>query len=196
MAYSDFDLKRAVTELGLSRGTDTNLFAGVTPIEPSDYLRDCLAEFTPPAIAFGTESSRRETIIFPVLAEAERHSPPPVNIASGVTSDVDKARGRTGLCDYLLTRSPETYCVAAPAFAAVVAKKEDLTPGLGQCAAELVAVRIFNETEGHPRPVVYGCVANGHAWRFLKLDGSILTIDTVIDPLDRLLGILVRIASE
>jgi len=34
----------------------------------------------------------------------------------------------------------------------VEAKKENLVAGLGQCVAEMVAIRMFNEQEGTPLP--------------------------------------------
>ncbi len=198
MAYSDFDLKRAVTELGLTRGPDVNLFPSVVPVEPSEYLRAWLAEFGAVALSMGSEFGRRESIIFPVLAEAKRHTPPPVTIAPGVTFEVDKARGLSGVCDYLITRSPETYYVDAPVAVVVEGKKDDPLSGLGQCAAELVAVRLFNEREGRVLLVVFGCVTNGQEWKFLQLEGAVLTIDRAVYTLNQLpviLGILVRIAS-
>ncbi len=199
MAYSDFDLKRAVTDFGLTDPTLVPLFPDVPPVEPTDYLRAWLAEFAPVAMGLMTESGRRESIIFPVLAEAKRRTPAPVTIASGVTFDVDKARGLTGQCDYLLTRSANVFYVTAPAFAVVEAKKEDLVPGLGQCVAEMVAIQMYNEQQGAPRPVVYGCVTNGNQWRFLKLDGKVLTIDHAdysLTQLPTLLGVLVRIGRD
>jgi hypothetical protein len=198
MAYSDFDLKRAVTELGLSRGPDVDLFPGVEPVEPSPYLREWLAEFGSVALRMGSEFGRRESIIFPVLAEAKRHTPPPVTIAPGVTFEVDKARGLTGVCDYLISRSPETYYVDAPVAVVVEGKKDDPLSGLGQCAAELVAVRVFNEREGRALPLLFGCVTNGQEWKFLLLEGTTLSIDRPMYSLSQLpaiLGILVRIAS-
>ncbi|HEX4607887.1 MAG TPA: hypothetical protein VH092_06765 [Urbifossiella sp.] len=199
MAYSDFDLKTAVTDFGLSTPVNVPLFADVAPVDPSDYLRDWLAEFAPVAMGLSTEAGRREAMIFPILAEAKRRAPPPVTIASGVTFDVDKARGLSGMCDYILTRSPNVYYVTAPAVAVVEAKREDLISGLGQCVAEMVAIQLFNEQQASPRPLVYGRVTTGNQWRFLRLDGKALAIDSVEYSLDRLpsiLGILVRIASE
>lgn len=197
MAYSDFDLKKAVTELGLTRG-DEDLFPTVAPVEPSPFLRDWLAEFGTVALNMGSEFGRRESIIFPVLAEAKRHTPPPVTIAQSVAFEVDRSRGLTGLCDYLITRSPETYYVEAPVAVVVEGKKDDPLSGLGQCAAELVAVREFNQKEGRVLPVLFGCVTNGQVWKFLRLEGSTLVIDRAMYALDQLpviLGILVRIAS-
>src|SRR5262249_21881616 len=75
----------------------------------------------------------------------------------------------------------------------VEAKKEDLTPGLGQCAAEMVGARLFNERAGTAMEVVYGAVTSGTGWRFLSLSGSTLSVDLRedhISEVDRLLGIL------
>lgn len=78
------------------------------------------------------------------------------------------------------------------------AKKEDITGGLGQCVAEMVAIRIFNEKEKTLRPAVFGCVTSGNLWRFLKLEENILFIDKTeyyLRDLPRILGILVNIAE-
>jgi hypothetical protein len=47
--------------------------------------------------------------------------------------------------------------------------------------------------------VVYGCVSSGILWRFLKLEGNVVTIDCedyALKPIDRLLGILVWMARS
>ena len=199
MAYSDFDLKKVTTDFSLTQVHDRDLFAGVPPVQPSDYLRAWLAEFAPIAIGFGSERGRGEAIIFPVLAEAKRRSTGPVTVGSSVTFDVDKVRGLTGVCDYLLSRADDMYFIRAPIFAAVEAKREDVVPGLGQCAAEMVAVRIFNEKEGRRLPAVYGCSTSGSVWRFLKLEVNTLYIDKTeyhLSDLPILLGILVSIAGS
>jgi hypothetical protein len=102
-----------------------------------------------------------------------------------------------GFCDFLIARSPEIYYVQGPILAVVEAKKEDLVAGLGQCVAEMVAIRLFNEREGTPVAAVFGCVTSGSNWRFLKLEGSTLFIDRPeYYPRDaaKILGILVSIA--
>jgi hypothetical protein len=102
-----------------------------------------------------------------------------------------------GFCDFLIARSREIYYVQGPIVAIVEAKKEDLVGGLGQCAAEMVAIRLFNEREGTPLPAVFGCVTSGSIWRFLKLDQSKLFIDRAeyyLRDAAKILGILVSIA--
>ena len=93
-----------------------------------------------------------------MLAETMLRVGPSANVLPGVTFDVDKAQGLSGFCDYLIARSPEIYYVQGPVVAVVEAKKEDLVAGLGQCAAEMVAIRLFNEREGTPVPAVFAAV--------------------------------------
>ena len=87
-----------------------------------------------------------------MLAETQRRVEHKVKVLPGVAFDVDKTRGLTGFCDYLVARSPEIFYVQGPILAVVEAKKEDLVSGLGQCAAEMVAIRLFNEREGTQFP--------------------------------------------
>jgi hypothetical protein len=195
MAYADFDLKVAVQKFELSRNEGTDLFYDVEPVPPSDYLRDWLAEFAPVALGISTAQARREYIIAPILAEAKRRSRVAINVFPGVPLTVDQSRGLTGVCDYLIARSPEIYFAEAPIMTVVEAKKEDITSGLGQCVAEMVAIQLFNEREGTPMPAAYGCVTGGNLWKFLKLEGTVLTIDMTeyaLGEVAKIVGILVN----
>ena len=96
-----------------------------------------------------------EFIITPMLAETKLRAGPSVNVLPGVTFEVDKGRGLSGFCDFLIARSPEIYYIQAPIVAVVEAKKEDLIARLGQCVAEMVAIQLFNEREGTPTPAVF-----------------------------------------
>ncbi len=143
-----------------------------------------------------TEKAKSESIIFPILTEARRRAGLPATILSGVAFDVDRAVGLTGFCDFLIARSHEIYYIQAPIVAVVEAKKEDIIAGLGQCAAEMVAIRMFNVREQSPIPVVYGCVTSGTAWRFMKLEGQTLSIDRpeyYLTNVAKILGILVEV---
>ena len=72
-----------------------------------------------------------------------RYNEPEKGLAvySGQRLDVDPARGLTGECDYLLAVAPPVLPLRPPLLTVVEAKKADLDLGLGQCAAEMVAVR-------------------------------------------------------
>lgn len=198
MAYSDFDLKTAVQSFGLTEERDTDLFAAVPPLEPNEYLRAWLDEFARVAVGINTEQARREFIVAPVLAEAKRRAVGPVTVHPGVALDVDRGRGLSGFCDYIIARSPEYYYLRSPLVAVVEAKREDVVAGFGQCAAAMVGVREFNEKDGTPVPAVYGAVTSGNLWRFLRLAGSTLAIDRPeysLRDTPKLLGILVHLAG-
>jgi hypothetical protein len=193
--YADFDLKTALRTFELVNERDTDLFAAVEPIELNPHLVEWLDEFASVALGINTDKARSTYIITPILAEAKRRAGTPVNVLPGVAFDVDRARGLSGFCDYLITRSSKIFYIQAPIVAVVEAKKEDLIAGLGQCVAEMVAIRLFNEREQSPTPIVHGCVTSGNLWRFLKLEGSTLTIDRpeyCLPELPKILGILVH----
>jgi hypothetical protein len=199
MVFADFQLKTAVKAFDLSEDGKTDLFRDVEPIEPSEHLRGWLAEFAPVALGINTEQARRENIIAPILSESKRRSRVEINVLPGVMLTVDSARGLTGYCDYLIARSPEFFYVKSPVVAVVEAKREDLIAGLGQCAAEMVAIQLFNEKEGSPMPAVYGCVTSGSIWRFLKLQDRELFIDNreyYLQEVDKILGILAQITRD
>jgi hypothetical protein len=199
MAFGDFDLKKAVQAFGLVEDRNTDLFAPVEPLEPSDFLRVWLDEFAPVALGLNSEKARSEFIIAPILAEARRRLGSSVNVLPGVTFEVDRDQGLAGFCDFLIVRSAEIYYVQGPVAAVVEAKREDLIAALGQCVAEMVAIRLFNEREGTPIPTVFGCVTSGSNWRFLKLEGTALFIDKpeyYLRDAPKIVGILVSIARE
>jgi hypothetical protein len=196
MAFSDFDLKTAVHTFALTEDRDTDLFAAVEPVQPSEFLRVWLEKLAPVAMGVNSEKARSEFIITPMLAETKLRAGASVNVLPGVTFEVDKGRGLTGFCDFLIARSPEIYYIQAPIVAVVEAKKEDLIAGLGQCVAEMVAIQLFNEREGTPLPTVFGCVTSGTNWRFLKLERSRLFIDKPeyhLRDAAKILGILAHI---
>src|SRR5262249_14388185 len=163
----NFDLKTAAQTFDLTKNESMDLFSHVEPIAPGDILRAWLAEFAPIAAGVNTEMARREVIITPILAEAKRRSRVPITFFPGVALTADAARGRSGVGDCLIARSPEIYYVEAAIIAVVEAKREDLSAGLGQCVAEMVAIQLFNEREGMSEPVSYGCVTSGNLWKFL-----------------------------
>src|SRR5262249_38335906 len=112
--YADFDLKTAAQKFGLTRDESRDLFGNVEPIPPSDTFRGWLAEFAPVATGIGTEQARRDFIITPILADAKRRSWVALHVFPGALLDGDLARGRTGMCDYLIARSTEIYYCESP----------------------------------------------------------------------------------
>jgi hypothetical protein len=198
MAFSDFDLKTARERFGLTTDEGQDLFSGTLALDVPGLLREILDEWAPAALAMNTEKARSELIIAPILMEAVRLARPPVSMFSGAAFDVDKEQGLNGACDYLITRSAERYFISQPLIAVVEAKKEDIIGGLGQCVAAMVAARIFNERERNGPHIIYGIVTSGTNWRFLKLQNSVVLIDTIeyyLHQVGQILGILVSTIS-
>jgi len=196
MAYSDFDLRRAVTDFGLRDEWDTNLFHEISPLPISPGTRSFLDQYAPVAIGINSEFARCNYIITPILTEAERQAVGPAHVFPGVTLDVDQTRGLSGFCDYLISRAHKIYYLRSPIVAVMEAKREDIIGGLGQCAAAMVAIREFNERDGTPIPEVFGCVTTGSLWRFLRLTDSVLSIDLpeyYLQEVAKIVGIFVHL---
>ena len=198
MSYSKFTtLTEVLDKFGLSVVYDQELFPSVTPAPPGELLVATLDEYLPLALAIGTEKARSELLIMPVLAEIRRQLHAQISLFSGVDFNVDPKQGLNGYCDYLLSRSRDPFTIQAPVFALVEAKNEKLVTGLGQCVAEMIAAQLFNQRANKPLSPIYGAVTTGELWRFVKLEGTELTVDRDnenLNPLERLLGILTTIA--
>ena len=193
MAYSDFTLGSALKtfELKLSEGID--LFANIPKLESSQLLGEMLRENLPLALGSNTEKARSELIIAPILLELRRQFHHQIGLFSGIDFTIDSERGLNGSCDFLISRSPELLIIRAPVMTIIEAKKENINGGLGQCVAEMVAARIFNEREENQTPVVGGAVTTGDRWKFLKLERQAIAIDLteyLLSQLNQILGIL------
>jgi hypothetical protein len=199
MAYSDFTLKTACRTFDLVLDDEADLHADVPEVEIGPPLRASLEEHYPLAVAIHTEKARSELIVAPILLEVRRRGRHRISFFSGVDFDVDPERGLNGVCDFLLARSTVQLYIESPVLAVVEAKSDNIKAGLGQCVAEMVAARIFNEREGRGPTTIHGAVTTGSLWRFLRLEGSSLQVDEVEYPFDRLekvLGILLHCVGE
>ena len=194
MAYSDFDLKKVRHEFGLQIAEQPDLFADVLLVQPSAMLVDTLAETAHLAMAIHTEKARSEMLITPVLLDLWRQAQAQISLFSGTEFTVDEARGLTGYCDYILSRSKEQLTINAPVVMIVEAKNENIKGGLGQCVAEMIAAQLFNEREGNAIDSIYGAVTTGEIWKFLKLVGAVASIDLsdyyIVRDVPKILGIL------
>jgi hypothetical protein len=193
MAYSDFTLAKAKAAFGLTSQEGQNLFTNVAAVQPSSFLSQTLSEFTDLATLIGTEKARSEFLIAPILAEVRRQLRYRIALFSGTEFNVDPAQGLQGFCDFILSASEEQLYIDAPVMTIVAAKREDIIGGLGQCVSAMVAAQQFNEKKGQPIAQVYGAVTSGTNWRFLRLEGSQIAIDSpeyYVSQIDRILGIL------
>jgi hypothetical protein len=200
MAYSDFTLARIVKIFGLTVSEKLDIFAGVPDFNSSNYLQETLQYNLPLALAINTEKSRSAMIISPILIELKKCFSQPISLFSGVDFTVDATRGLNGTCDFLISRSPEQLFINAPVITIVEAKKEDINAGLGQCVAEMLAARLFNEREENQIDTIYGAVTTGDRWKFLKLKEQIIEIDLgehfLINNVNKILGILANAINE
>jgi hypothetical protein len=198
MAYSDFSLRDVLDRFQLGLSDVPDLFPAVPDVEPSPLLRSLLPEFFPLALAINTEKARSEYAIAPLLGGLRAQLGHRFSVFSGIDFTVDPGQGLAGYCDFILSRSPEQQLLRSPVAAIVEAKNENLKSGLGQCVAAMVGARLFNEREGHPIPAVFGAVTSGSLWRFLQLEGALVSLDQQeyhIRQLPKLLGILTWIVT-
>jgi hypothetical protein len=193
MAYSDFKLKELVKQFDLTLNENIDLFATIPEVEASEILKVMLKENASLAVDINTEKARSELIIAPILLEVRRQLNYQIGLFSGSEFNVSPERGLNGICDFLISLSPERLFISAPVITLVEAKKEDIKAGLGQCVAEMLASQLFNEQEQNEIKTIYGVVTSGTNWRFLKLEGKIVYIDTVeyyLRDVGKILGIL------
>lgn len=199
MSYSDFTLRRARQEFNLTIVEQPTFLPPTEPIPPSPFLTTFLDKHLPLALALNTEKARSEMLICPILLEVKDNLNQQISLFSGNDFTVDSSVGLSGVCDFLISRSPEQLFIEAPAVVVVEAKREDLNGGLGQCVAEMIAAQRFNEQNNKPVPAIYGAVTTGDRWKFLKLEGQTVTIgllEYTIPPVEHILGILVSLISD
>ena len=133
-------------------------------------------------------------IICPIFLELKDIFQQQISLFSGNEFTVDQSVGLNGVCDFLISKSPEQLFIEAPAMIVVEAKKEDINGGLGQCVAEMIAAQRFNEKNGYFVNKLYGCVTTGNLWKFIKLEEQTVTIglrEYSLPPVAENLGILV-----
>ncbi|AVH62733.1 hypothetical protein CDG77_03230 [Nostoc sp. 'Peltigera membranacea cyanobiont' 213] len=199
MSYSDFTLDRVRKTFGLTISDKIDIFASVDEVECPPLLEELLRENVPLALASNTEKSRSEMIIAPILIAVRKYLNNQISLFSGIDFTVDSAQGLNGNCDFIISRSPELLILNAPVITIVEAKKENINAGLGQCVAEMLAAKLFNEREGNNIQAIYGTVTTGTNWKFLKLIGQVIEIDLseyYINDIGKIIGILSNILTE
>jgi hypothetical protein len=181
MAYNKFKTETLNELLGIE-------------VEFKNIIPETLPDFKPSALlltilndaqleALGTEKSKSEHIVLPVIKELKRQNPNKFSYFSGYKFDVDKKLSLTGYCDFILSSIPNTPIIKTPVFLLVEAKNGEIENGIGQCGAEMYAAQLFNQQHQHPQPAIYGCVTNAFTWCFLKLENKTLYIDSQHIPL-------------
>jgi hypothetical protein len=195
MAFTKFTWLQLKEHFGL-RDATRPLFPSVTPVEPSAWLQTTLALA---ATTFPTtEKERSERIISPILLEMHARNKDTFAFFSGIDLTVDKKRGLSGECDFILSNRPTRYLEAA-IVGLVEAKKNDIDVGVPQCVAQMLAARIFNAKHHSTIQTIYGCVTTAEAWQFLMLEGEVIILDSeryYIKDIPTVLGVLQSIIDS
>ena len=198
MSYNDFTINTLKEKFKLNFFYDICLFTEIIEYKIPDYLHLLLERYISLALAIDTEKARSEYIVAPILGELKWNYRNKISLFSGSVFNVDEKLGLTGVCDYLISRTPEQYTITSPIIVLVEAKNDNIKSGVPQCVAEMVASQVFNEKQNNPVEDIYGVVSTGTNWKFLKLSGNNLYVDVVeyyVDTPEKILGILSTIAS-
>jgi hypothetical protein len=195
MPYGQFSVEQIKTNFGITFTRRVGLFADIPEIEPSIFLQETLQFNLPLALEINSDKARSELIVAPILVEIKKRLPERMSLFSGRDFNVDPARGLSGYCDFLISRSPEQLVIESPVIALVEAKNDNILSGLGQCMAETIAAQIFNQRQENNIQTIYGVVTTGSIWKFFKLEGIAIEIDTdeyFINNVSKILGILIN----
>ena len=195
MPYSQFSVEQIKTNFGINLTRTVDLFADIPEIEASSFLQETLQFNLPLALEINSEKARSELIVTPILVEIKKLLPERMSLFSGREFNVDPARGLSGYCDFLISRSPEQLVIESPVIALVEAKNDNIQSGLGQCMAETIAAQIFNQRQENDIQTIYGVVTTGSIWKFFKLEGTAIEIDTseyFINNVAKIIGLLIN----
>ncbi len=174
MSYTDFDIRKVENELGV-KVRNRLLTWQLEFIEPNDWLNESLKRGQ--ENAYVSEKARSEFLVAPILLAVREITGNQIQIFSGQTLNVDVSLGLTGECDFILSKTESSPILREPIMAVVEAKKNDIELGLGQCIAQMIAAKIFNNRAGNDFKEIFGCVTTGETWQFLKLEENIAIID-------------------
>ena len=196
MPYSDFTLDDLKRQFNLVVQERVELFTSVEPVNPSSLLQETLDENIPLALEIDTEKARSELIVAPILVELRKRFKRQISLFSGTEFNVDKMKGLSGRCDFIISHSSEQLEVTAPIATLVEAKNDNIKSGIPQCIAEMLAAQLFNTQKNNNISCIYGGVTTGSIWKFLKLEGNTVLIERgehYLNNLEAILGILVEI---
>ncbi len=127
MAYTNFTLYDLRRQFGI-RDQVQRLFADVTPLPMSNWLRDTLAMTQ--QMPLGSEKAKSELIVTPILVELRNRNNNFFTVYSGEVMNVEPAAGLSGECEFILTKDTNTFAISAPIITVVEAKKDDLELGV------------------------------------------------------------------
>ncbi len=199
MSYGQFKISQLIETFGITIIHVPDFFLNVSEVEVSDLLQQVLRQNLPFAETARTEKSLSEWLISPILTDLCAKPNRRLGLFSGVEFNVDHGRGMKGECDFIISLSNQRYEITAPVVVVVEAKKGDISLGIPQCIAEMIAVTLFNEQQQKQIKKIFGVITTGITWKFLQMENSDVTIDlheySIMDKLGKIVGILVSMVS-
>jgi hypothetical protein len=195
--YSKFTLEQLKDNFQLDIQVSKIFDESIPSQIPSEFLLSVLKSSE--VLTLTSEKEKSEGIIFPVMIELKKLNLEKISIFSGRTLDADSDKGLSGECDFIISNKPNLFDVDVPIIALIEAKKDDTSNGIAQCIAQMMGSKLFNEKHNKIFPSIYGCVSTGYEWKFLKMEGHNVTIDSKIyflPQLDRILGIFQYIIQQ
>jgi hypothetical protein len=198
MPYHKFTLDKIKNELNLQINEE-NLFNSIMDYPLEESFVKFLNKGIKLASAISTEKAKSEFIVAPLLLELKSLFYENISIFSGTELNVDKSKGLNGVCDFIIAKENQQYFLDTPIITLVEAKNDNISYGLAQCMAEMYAAQLYNQARQKNVPFIHGLVTTGNEWKFLRLNESIITIDTqsyFIDNLPKLFGILVALIKS
>jgi hypothetical protein len=182
MAFTDFKSTDQVQKAYQVQYLEQNFITFTAKPLPDYFVREF--EFNRENFdIFGSEASRCESVIYPILREACKSFIQGYSLWSHKSIAADDIL--TGTPDYIIAkRSPLGKNVLdLPLVLIAEAKQNDFVRGWGQCLAEMIAAQRLN---GNSELAVYGIVTDGETWQFGKLVGSVFTKNLSRVTIDRL----------
>lgn len=132
MAHIDFTAIDLTKKFGIKFRAE-NLFPSIQPVQPSQWLKESLEHGQ--NLGFGSEKSRSERLITPILLELSFLHENLFSIYSGMNLDIDESLGLKGECDFIFSFSRVQDLVTSPIFCIAEAKKQGLDQGTIQYSA-------------------------------------------------------------
>ena len=203
MAYNKFTLEEVSEKFSLKIVFKETIFEEENSFPVSEFLEKTLRRGTKKALKIDTEKARSELIVAPILMELQEILENQISFFSGTEFSVDKSKGLTGFCDFLICLDPSETSISAPVITLVEAKKDNIKDGFGQCIAEMVAAQLFNNQKNKNIHTIFGVITTGINWKFMKLEERTVYIEefergfSISDKnMDKLLGIFIKMLEK
>ncbi|MEM9002866.1 MAG: hypothetical protein AAGE59_04970 [Cyanobacteria bacterium P01_F01_bin.86] len=197
MSYGEFTFQKIETDLQIQLEED-DLYSLIEPVEINSFFAEIMRENVPLALSINTEKARSELIVAPVLVELRKRLNHQISLFSGIEFNVDNRRGLNGVCDFIISASSRQILISAPIINIVEAKNENIKSGIPQCIATMYAAYLFNQSKEIVVPYVFGVVTTGSSWKFMRLEGQKVVVDSMeyfIDSVEKIMGILIHMTN-